>query len=188
MNSNTDRDIHLVRRLAVFGVRPSMAPWPSQMRTVGARRSATLAATRRLRGARRPPRQRGRHGPSRGDEARSRRRCAASHVGRRCLDSRRRNRRRQIVISRVRNAASRPRTRRWSPRRTRPWSWKIVLLSRHPGTEPSEPLIVARARGGEDASRLKCAREWASRRFEIQRRPGSSRATSSPTRSARCAR
>ena len=150
--------------MAVVGVRPSMAPWPLQTRTVRVRRSATLAAARRLRGARRPPGRRGRHGPSRGDEARSRRRCAASHVGRRCLDSRRRSRRWQIVVSRVRNASSRPRTRRWSPRRTRPWSWKNVLLSRRPATDPSESLIMARARGGEDAPRRKCAREWTGRR------------------------
>ena len=65
---------------------------------------------------------------------------------------------------RIRNASSEPRPRRWSPRRNRPWPSKNVLLSCRPGTEPPEPLLVARARGREDAPHRKCAREWTGRR------------------------
>ena len=109
--------------------------------------------------ARRPPARCDRHGPSR---------CAAPLRGRSCLDTRRCNSEATDCDPLgFRNASSEPRPRRWSPRRSRPWPSKNVLLSCRPGTEPPEPLLVARARGREDAPHRKCARAWTGRRPRI---------------------
>ena len=109
--------------------------------------------------ARRPPARCDRHGPSR---------CAAPLRGRSCLDTRRCNSEATDCDPLgFRNASSEPRPRRWSPRRSRPWPSKNVLFSCRPGTEPPEPLLVARARGREDAPHRKCARAWTGRRPRI---------------------